>query len=143
MNPRKSEKKKRSRATRLEFQNRVAVAYALLAQSERETDIVKLFQERFDVAVSTAYKYIERARQQIIDDAEHTRSEILAQHLALRNSIIKNAMNESDYALALRTSESIIKTLGYDAPKRAEISLADQLQQHNINSNDIFDISEV
>ncbi len=119
---RKQTQKANSKATRIEFQRRVDAVLELLISGTREVRICQIVSKKYDVTPRTVYRYLKKAKEQLADAVDTNRDTLISRHLALRERIIEKALSENDLRTALRSSESIAKLIGLNAPERSELT---------------------
>jgi hypothetical protein len=91
---------------------RVGQIYRLLLQRIPTKQIVAACVKSWGVSERSVYYYLKQARQQMTADTQRDRQDALAEHLALRRDLFKQAMEQRQLAIALSVLSDEARLLG-------------------------------
>lgn len=107
------------KATKAQMEQRIRVVYELLLADTPRPDICQYVAKNWGGSGRTADRYIQRANELIIQEANRMRENALEKHLAQRASLRNKALKEGDKRLAFDILRDETKLLGiYPAEKR-------------------------
>lgn len=107
--------------TKLEEAERIERTIELIVRSPKTTTVVKIIRDEFRVAESTAYDYLKKAREQMLEDSRADRQKLIAEGIALYRSVYADPKTRASDRL--KAFEGLRKMLGLDAPTRQHIEV--------------------
>lgn len=110
-----------------EIDRRINSVFELLCQGEDSAGILQYAAKEWGVTNRQGYTYLTRARKLLDEQLAEQRDSLLAQELALRNRIIRDAMRAGKPQIALNAADSRAKLFGlFDAGKAQAIRALDE-----------------
>lgn len=95
-----------------EIENRINQVYSLLLACHSTEKIVSYASQKWGINRAQTTRYIQRARKRMMEITAIQREEALAEELELRREIIRKAMDDKKYGLAMQAADSRAKLRG-------------------------------
>ena len=122
-----------------EIEKRVNQVYSLILQCHSSEKIIAYANQNWRINRAQAKNYIRRARNQMKEVCAIEREEAYAEEMELRREIIRKAMEDKKYGLALQAADSRAKLRGlFDKLEQA----IDTVTAHGYEVSDPTEITE-
>lgn len=122
-----------------EIEKRVNKVYSLILQCHSSEKIIAYANQNWRINRAQAKNYIRRARTQMKEVCAIEREEAYAEEMELRREIIRKAMEDKKYGLALQAADSRAKLRGlFDKLEQA----IDTVTAHGYEVSDPTEITE-
>lgn len=106
--------------TAAEYQKRINEVYLALINGSNREEIVQYASKKWGVVARSADDLIARARKRLDEEAAEYRATAMAEHLAARRQLRKQASQDKDRRLMLEVLRDEAKLLGLYEPEKIQ-----------------------
>lgn len=105
-------------ATKHELRQRVDAVYLLMLRGVNSTQILQSITTEWSLSERQAYNYLHKAQERLEEEAKIFREHALAEHIALRRQLRRDAMDKDDSRFVLDVLKDEARLIGLYAPDK-------------------------
>lgn len=111
-----------SKADKVEYKKRIRDVATRLLRGEKIQNVAIDIQDKYDITESQAYRYTSEATKQVHAKIDGSLEDRINKHFQMLELLYNECISRKDYSTARATLKDISQLLGYDAPKRQDIT---------------------
>ncbi len=115
----------RKRCDKRTTELRIEAVYRMILDGWTSAQILQNVTRQWDIKIRMAHTYLARALQRVREEAQQDHEQLLAEHLAARRQLRREAKQAKDLRLAADILRDEAKLLGLYPAERREIDLPD------------------